>query len=161
MASSEQLDFFWQLYEREQERHRTLINRGQVYLTILTLYFAALALDFGDAQSHITASTAGAIGFLIGLFVLSIAMIFIVLAVSIMRHANPCNALAIVTDAEISLCSEDEFRENRIVELAVATDANHAINERRADRLRYASMLLLAGIVTHALVATVGVVRIG
>jgi hypothetical protein len=151
MPTEPQLSFFRSLYDQEQSRYLSLVDRGKTYLSIATLYFSALAITADKTLALVAASSLAGAAYLIGLVAISVSMALILSAIGVFRYIYPCDPMRIVLAAELSL-SEEKFRENRIMEYAAATKSNAGKNEQRANLLRYASLALLGAIVAHTLV---------
>jgi len=159
VASKEQLEFFRNIYEREHARYVELINRGKLFLSIITLYFGAIALAAEKTLDVLNASRAALGAYLAGAAFLSIAMALVIGAIGIYKYAYPNDPKRIIESGDLKLLSEEEFREQRLFEYAVAADMDHKVNEKRSALLRYASFGLFGGIAAHSLI--IGFIALG
>lgn len=151
MASKDQYEIFQAIFDRESQRYEKLIDRGKLYLSIITLYIALLGVAAEKVLPQIAGSWFVAAAYLTSLLGLIAAFVLILLALGIYTQVYP-------TDPEkafLSMTSNDEeFFDARIAELATAFKTNFSVTEKRANLLRCASFCLLFAIACQSLVVS-------
>ncbi len=159
MASETQYKFFRELYDEENERYSLPEGRAKVFITILTLYIGALAFKANDSleflKTHHVPQSLAVVGGL--LFVLSLACcVFSLRMKSFEALSDPEELIAEWPDDGID---DDDFLDDRIADLAVATNRNSKQNDEAAQSLGAAGWLLLAGVASQAIVFTMALWR--
>jgi len=154
VASDAQYEYFKFLYEHERARYEALVNRGKLYLSIVTLYMGLLAVGTDKAIDALGRSMALRSVYMVSVLLLVTALVFVVYAVGIYTNEKPSDPEQLVSSFGDERPSDEAFRDARIVDLAVATGRNSANNDRRAKRLRTATILLLSGIFGQAIFLT-------
>jgi hypothetical protein len=141
-------DFFRNLYEEESERYGQLEVRARLYITILVLFGCGRLKHKGYAHADRAIVRCTRTSYRIrnrlhiGAFVLPYC------------HKNAQIRGAILPYGLIdsfggTLPSEDDFREDRIVDFAVATERNAAQNDRVARALSWAIIFIFGGVGLH------------
>jgi hypothetical protein len=138
MATETHYSIFKSLYDEELARFQWLIARGQVYLGICTFFLGGSALKLEGTRDG------GDLGYGIAVVNFVIAFILIVLALGIYSYEAPFDPVDLL--ARSKLPDDGAFREDRIVDLAAATNRNAHQNERRANLLQIASYLMVVGL---------------
>lgn len=151
MATEAQYRCFKEIHQAEQARQEQLIERGKVYLSVITLYFGLLAVAADEIRSVVGLSRFGSAVYLASFAALVVALGLVVRAMGIYRYVYPTDPETVIQSLE-GWPSDAEFFDDRIAELAAAFKTNHPINERRADLLRLASYGLLVAIALQAVV---------
>lgn len=150
MATETQYAFFRALYEEENDRHALLEGRAKVFVTILTIYVAALSFKATEVADMLRAYRLPAsFALLSGLvFVASLALCIFALRIRVYEGlADPEDLIARWPDDGIA---DDEFLDDRVADLAIATNRNARQNDEAARALEFAGWLLLAGVVLQA-----------
>lgn len=156
MATPVQYACFKDIYEREIARHVRLIDRGKLYLSVITLYLGLLSVAADSVVPLVTHHPLTTAAYLASFVAFVAALCLVVYAIGIYTYVYP-------TDPESTLLYYDrhndgrlpadaEFLDRMVVEFATAFTANHPVNERRATLLKYASFAMLAGIAAQAVV---------
>ncbi len=83
--------------------------------------------------------------FLVAILFFVFALVLIVRALGVFPHEVLFEPKKLASSPEL-LVDDEEFRRDRIVDVAVAYERNSTINEKRAALLKYASHAMVAGI---------------
>ena len=151
MASKEQYEYYKFLYDHERSRYLELVNRGKLFLSIITLYMGLLAVGADKTITGLESSILLTLVYFISVFLLVASLVAVVIAIGIYRNEKPSNPREMILALKDYVPTDDEFRDERIVDLAVATDRNSKNNDLRAKRLQVSSYLLILGILGQAL----------
>ncbi len=146
MSSQSQFEYYKYLFERESSRYQELINRGKLFLSVITLYLGLLAVAADKSIPKLQAYTLPAITYFIGVALIVTALTLVVLAVGIYQHEKPSDPMKMIDRYSETEPTDSEFFDERIADFAVATERNARINDRRAALLRFASFVLLFGV---------------
>jgi hypothetical protein len=148
VASELVYQYFIRSYEEENSRRIELVDLGKIYLSVITLYFGAIAFKLDVIVQYqkqllrpgaFTLFTASAT-----LFVLSYLLIF--LAIGIKDYEAPSDLNEIIEAFGDEPPTNEQFADDRLPELAVATQRNATTNDQRALYLRAATAsIALAG----------------
>ena len=152
MFTKEQFDTFKYIYEKEEARFSELINRGKIYLSIVTIYIGVFSLKIQDiaelvgdgAFSKILLGVTGAC------FIM--ALLACVLALGILKYEGLCDIKEELLAFGDSGKSDAEFYEDRLADMAVSYERNSLQNDRRASLLQVSSYLMIVGVFCHLLV---------
>jgi hypothetical protein len=154
MATDTKYRIFKEIYDEETKRYSELDGKAKLYVTIITFYLGATAFKFKDVIELTGAVPCGRWLYLAMGSVLIAALLRTVLAIRIRNFEGICNPVEVIREIAKTLPNDDDFREDRIVDLAVATNRNSAQNDNIARNLSFASVfILLAGIIQFALFA--------
>jgi hypothetical protein len=151
MASKEQYEYYKFLYDHERSRYLELVNRGKLFLSIITLYMGLLAVGADKTISGLESSILLTLVYFISVFLLVASLVAVVLAIGIYKNEKPSSPREMILSLKDNVPTDDEFRDERVVDLAVATDRNSENNDLRAKRLQVSSYLLILGILGQAL----------
>ncbi len=149
MASQTQYDYYMFLYEHERSRYIELVNRGKLFLSIITLYMGLLAVGADKTINVLENSFIVLSIYFISVLLLIGSLIEVVLAIGIYSNEKPSNPETMIQNLD-KTPTDDEFRDERIIDLAVATNRNSKNNDFRAERLKMSSFFLLLGIFGQA-----------
>jgi len=154
MATKEQYGFFLSLYQEEERTYEQLEGRAKVYLTIISIFLAGLLLKADDAKK--SAAILGMPWWLLSgvALLLSAALLLVVIAMRIRTYEGAADPEAIIAKFGERPPVDEDFFDDRIVDLAVATNRNSVVNNKTATTLEWASYCLVAAI----LVLLVGLV---
>ncbi|HEY6159274.1 MAG TPA: hypothetical protein VIV88_17635 [Gemmatimonadales bacterium] len=143
MATKEQYAFFRALYDEEEHTYDQLEARARLYLTIISLFLAALLLKADEAKR--SAEALGLPWFLLTTVALLLAgaLLLVVIAMRIRTYEGPADPQAIIEGFADEPPTDDTFLDERIVDLAVATNRNSVANNKTATTLQYASYCLV------------------
>ena len=152
MATEAQYACFKDIFDRESVRQEQLIERGKVFLSIITLYLGLLGVAVDEIVPEIRGNWLAVCAYLASFaaFLLSIALV--IRALGIYKYVYPTDPERVVLQIEDDWPMDSEFFDDRIAELAAAFKTNHPANERRANLLKLASFSMLAGIGLQAIV---------
>jgi hypothetical protein len=150
MATETQYQFFKYIYDSEQARYRELIDRGKLFLSIITIYLGLLAVAADKTILFIKSSLFATITYAVSVSCIVVAMAFVVLAVGLFKYEYPSDPLRIIEGLTKVPPADDDFRDERLVDFTVATKRNFALNEKRANLLRASTGMLLLGALCQA-----------
>lgn len=151
MFTKEQFDTFKYVYEKEEARFSELINRGKIYLSIITVYIGVFTLKIQDIGTLVGDESFPKI--LLGATGVSFisALLACVLALGIFKYEGLCDIKEELLAFDDTGKPDAEFYEDRLADMAVAYDRNSLQNDRRALLLQISSYLMLAGVFCHLL----------
>lgn len=152
MATAAQYACFKEIFDRENSRQESLVERGTIYLSIITLYLGLLAVAADKVIPNINQSGLAMAAYLASFVAFVASMTFVVLAMGIYKYVYPTDPKTVVEGIDQRWPSDAEFFDARIAELAAAFKTNQPVNERRANYLKFASFCMLAGIGLQAVV---------
>jgi hypothetical protein len=143
MATQAQYDVFVYVYEEENKRYESLQDRAKLYLSIASIYLGAIAFKADDvlkvvAQFHIPMwlwlATGG---------ILVVAVVLITSAVRIRTYEGICDLEELIANFGPEPPADEDFFDDRLVDLAVATNRNSASNDRAARLLGWAAAAMI------------------
>ncbi|GJQ60428.1 MAG: hypothetical protein D8M57_16115 [Candidatus Scalindua sp. AMX11] len=152
MFTKEQFDEFKYVYEKEDARFSELINRGKIYLSIITVYIGVFTLKIQDIATLVgnewySKVILGATG---ACFIF--ALLACVLALGIFKYEGLCNIKTELLKFDDAGKPNAEFYEDRLADMAVAYERNSLQNDRRALLLQLSSYLIFTGLFCHIIV---------
>jgi len=150
MATKEQYEYYKFLYDHERSRYLELVNRGKLFLSIITLYMGLLAVGADKTITGLEGSILLMSVYFISVSLLVASLVEVVLAIGIYKNEKPSSPRKMILALEENVPTDEEFRDERIIDLAVATDRNSNNNDLRAKRLQVSSFLLLLAILGQA-----------
>lgn len=147
MATKQQYEVFKFIFEQEKARESQLLERSKLYLSLVTFYSAFLLFVGKDLIPHNRLHWS--------LFALSTIFLLVAFLLSLYSAAvqkyqavkNPKKILERLGDAPPT---DDDFLDDRIVDLADAWTWNSSVNEGKAKILHWAGFALLSGMAAHA-----------
>ncbi len=142
MATKEQYEFFRFLYESEERIYQYLEARAKFYLSIISLFLAALLLKAEEVRT--SAAAYGIPWWILTLVaaVLAVAIVLVVLATRIRRYEAVADPQKVVDSFGDIEPTNKDFFDDRIADLTVATMRNSAVNHRVANILLYTNLCL-------------------
>ena len=152
MATQAQYQCFKDIYDRETKRAEQLIDRGKIYLSIVTLYIGLLGIAADKIVPKLIENWSAQAFYIISLigFVLSLSLV--IFAIGIYCYSFPTDPKNVIFGFGEKQPTDEEFFDARIVEFAVAFHANSSVNEKRASLLKYATWLMLLGVACQSYV---------
>jgi hypothetical protein len=157
MASEAQYEFFKFRYGEGQERYKELIARGQIFLSIATLYIGVLSFKPSEPLGRIQPLTFRSDDLLLKwsygliLIFLLVSLLLVILALGIYKYQSISDPVSIIKRFGAVPPTDDDFRDERIVDYAVATQRNVQQNNKRAKLLYAATVFLFLGASEHVL----------
>lgn len=151
MATSNQLEYFQWTFNREVEREKELINRGKIYLSIITLYLGLSGIAADKLVAGLDDGSWLAIVYIAGFFAFATALVLVIRAMSVFRYVYPTDPETVLIEGREAWPNDARFNLERIAELTAAFKHNHPINEKRATALKYATYAMFAGILLQAI----------
>ena len=159
MATENQYKFYRALYDEENGRYGLLEARAKLYLIILTFYLGALAFKLSDVKVFFTE-------FGIPLSLALSAGLAFLCALLCCIYSILIREYEAITDPEELIASlgkqpptDDDFFDDRIVDMAVATNRNSGQNDRAANALQVAGWLMAVGVVLHVIVFVIALLK--
>jgi len=152
VATKTQYDCFKTVYDEETTRYAQLENRSKLYLTIITFYLGAIAFKVDAVLKFVSQFKVPISIYAAMAVVLLGALLLTVLATRIRAYEGIYDPEDVIESFGQSAPLDDEFLDDRIIDLAVAAQRNAEQNNTVARVLQWASYLL-AGAVLLQLVA--------
>lgn len=149
MATETHYAFFKSVYDEENVRYTELESRAKFYLTIQTFYLGAIAFKFDDIRKFSEALSVPPILFITGGLLVVLGLLLTVLATRIRAYEAPTDLQKLLQSFGSSPPTDSEFLDDRLADLAVATDRNSIANDKVASLLTYAGILLFAAVTVH------------
>ena len=137
MATKEQYEFFRFLYEDEERTYEQLEARSRFYLALVSVFVAALVLKAPEARASATALGVPWWLLLIVTAILTGSLVFIALAARIRVYEAIADPGEIIESFGKTEPKNQDFFDDRIADLAVATKRNAEVNGRLPE---YSSM---------------------
>jgi len=152
MVTVEQLSYFQKIYDQEMDRCGELVNRGKLYLSVVTLYMGLLGVAANKVVPNLGDSGVVVSIYLLGFALFSIALVFIVKAIGIYQYVYPSDPETILKSYDTKWPDNERFFLERIAELSAAFKYNHPLNEKRASYLKLSSWLMVSGVICQAFI---------
>lgn len=144
MATQTQYDVFLYLYEEENKRYEHLQDRAKLYLSIASIYLAAIAFKVDDVLRLATQFRIPAWLWLMTGGILIAAVVLISWAVCIRDYEGICDPIEVIaTYVHKPPLSDEDFLNDRLGDLAAATNLNSAVNTRVARLLKWAAVAII------------------
>lgn len=153
MATKDQYEFFRSLYEEEERTALQLEGRAKVYLGIISAFLVTIFLKTDDALKSATELHISFPLLLAEAFLLSAALVFVILALRIRVFEAINDGVDIIEAFEGSGPTDEEFFEDRIADYAVASSRNRAVNNQTSILLAWASWLIISGMILVVAIA--------
>jgi len=157
MASELQYKIFKEVYDEESDRYSSLGTRSNLYLTLITFYLGVILLKVDDVLKFITTFRVPIVLFLVIGLVLVIALFLTVRAMGIRDYEGICDLNEIIEGFGKTPPSDEEFLDDRLVDLAVATNRNSLQNDRVAGLLQWAARLIAFAVILQVIVFAVAI----
>lgn len=139
--------YFKDLYDEESKRTLELHDNAKSNITLVSLYAAFIVLG---ASKDSSADKYQLTAFAFAVVALYLSIILSLYATRIANFQVP-NYPRDVLEKMPGYQSDDDFFEDRVVDLTAAYEWNSAINDRKVDRLAVARLLLILGLFAHFL----------
>ena len=152
MATPAQHTCFKNIYEREIARYERLIDRGKLYLSIITLYLGLLAVAADEVTPEIADHWIITGAYLASFILFIFALALVINAIGIRTYVYPTDPIKVIKELGAHPPTDSEFFDKRIADYAAAFEKNHPVNDGRAKLLKYASFFMLAGIFCQVIV---------
>jgi hypothetical protein len=152
MATKAQYEVFRGAYEEENERHSGLESRAKLYLTIITAYLGAVAFKTTDVLAFLKTFDIPFYWYLLLGICLILALLLAVCAMGIRKYEGVFDAEAEIKSFGDKPPADEDFFDKRIVDLAVATNRNSAVNNRIATYLQWSGILVFVAVCLQLIV---------
>ena len=143
MATEAQYKIFKELYDEETKRYSDLDNKGKLYITIVTFYLGAIAFKFRDVSEFTNSVSFAKWFYLVIASMLVAALVFTVYSLRVRTSEGIADPEEIIANFGPVAPTNEEFFEDRIADLAAATNKNSRRNNQIADYLAAAGVLIL------------------
>ncbi len=143
MASEIQYQIYKDIYDQEQHRQEELINRGKIYHIICAFFLGGSAFKLQASQ------VTGFMGwiYLAGVLAFVLSFLLILLSLGIYQQERLFHPIKLIQSMGDKPPTDEDFLDDRIVDIAVAHSRNLRVNYQRAKLLRVASVLMVVGVV--------------
>jgi hypothetical protein len=145
MATQIQYEILKTIYDEELQRCSELRNSAKIYLGVCTFFIGGLILKLDKFIANANKLVIAIL--LTSAIALICTSILLLLALGIYKYEQLCNPRQVIEGFGSGPPSNDEFLDDRLVDIAVACDRNHKQNDRRASFIYVASIILLIGII--------------
>ena len=144
MATQAQYGVFLYLYEDENKRYEHLQDRAKLYLSIASIYLRAIAFKVDDVLRLVTQFRIPVWLWLMTGGILIAAVVLISWAVRIRDYEGICNPVEVIARyVHEPPPSDEDFLDDRLVDLAAATNRKSAANDRVARLLEWAAVAII------------------
>lgn len=152
MATKLQYEVFKTVYDEETERFEALESRSKLYLTIISLYLGALAFKMDEVLKFLSTFKTPAALYIFMIIGFIISLLFTIFATRIRPYEGICDLEQVVDSFGADPPSDEDFLDNRLADLVVATNRNSIENDKMAAHLRRASYALVFAVVMQLFV---------
>jgi hypothetical protein len=159
MASEIQYRVFREVHDEEAQRYSNLGTRSNLYLSIVTFYLGVVFLKIEDILKFAVRFYVPVIWFLILGILLVIAFLLVVRAISIHDYEGVFDPEGVIKTFGKSPPQDNDFLDDRIVDLAVATNRNSAQNNKVASSLRWAARIILMAVLLQLVLFGVAIIH--
>jgi hypothetical protein len=159
MAVKTQYEVFRVVYDEEQQRYSDLEAKAKLYLTIITFYLGAIAFKFEDLMRFVATFHVSAALYVATAILLLAALLLTVLASRIRTYEGLFDPERIMKGFGAQPPTDEDFLEDRLVDLAVATNRNRQANNKVAALLAWVAYLLFGGVFIQLLVFIIAILK--
>jgi hypothetical protein len=144
LASKNQYDVFKALYDDESARYKDLMDRAKTYISIITLLSGILVFKADELKVFLSASPFVRWTFVAGAALFILALLALLLGMRIRNYDAFADPSAVVDQyPEDAVMTDEEFFDNRIGELSLATTDNAGAHDALASGLAFSSWFLV------------------
>ena len=126
-----------------------MINRGKLYFAIISAYLGLLGVSLQKVSGIPELTHIDKALYLGGMACVAVSLLWVIRGIGILKYARPHDHHQIVFRGEHVLLSDEEFREERVLDYSNAIHQDFSSNEKRADKLRRSTYALFTGVVLH------------
>jgi len=152
MATPTQYQCFKDIYDREAKRCELLIDRGKLYLSVITIYVGLLGIASKEIIPKASASSLATILYVASLVGFVMALLLLICSTGIYTHFYPTDPIKVIRGFGAEPPTDEDFFDKRIAEIASAFERFHQVNDQRAQLLKYASWFMVLGVASQAYV---------
>jgi hypothetical protein len=152
MATEAQYQCFKDIYDRETKRGEQLIDRGKIYLSVITLYMGLLGVAFDKITPMLAGHCFEKTIYILSLIIFIFSLALVIFSIGIYCYRFPTDPETVIFSFGTNQPLDNDFFDARIADFTVAFKENLPVNEKRANLLKYASWLMLFGISCQAYV---------
>lgn len=145
MPTKDQYEFFKQAYLEEDVRSSLLVKRGEIYLSLISLFLTGLVFKFSDLKGYIQGNLVSRAFYSLIIVSLFLSAIFAMLSLQIRRYRG-INLSGWIDELEDDAQTDKEFYINRIADFIALTITHQKINNKRGRQLKLAGYFLLGAI---------------
>jgi len=155
MATEVRYKVFKEIYDEEGQRYLSLGTRSNLYLTVITFYLGVVLLKVDDLLKFTSDFGISIVWFLcVGILLVS-ALAFTIRAVDIRDYEGVCDPERVIEAFGDTPPSDEDFLDDRVVDMAVATSRNSAQNDRAARLLQWSARTIFLAVVLQVVVFAV------
>jgi len=152
MATKIQYEIFKAVYDEEAGRYSALESRSKLYLTILTFYLGALAFKIEDVMKFVSQFRVPLWLYMSISLVVLLSLLLTILATRIREFEGICDLEQVVDSFGTDAPSDEDFLDDRLADLVVATKRNSIQNDKIAKCLQWASYMLFVAVLLQLFV---------
>jgi hypothetical protein len=152
MATNTQYEIFKAVYDEEVERYSALESRSKLYLTILTFYLGAIAFKIEDVMKFVSQFRVPLWLYMSIALVLLLGLLLTILATRIREFEGICDLEKVVDSFGAKPPTDEDFLDDRLADLVVATKRNSIQNDKIATCLQWASYMLFVAVLLQLFV---------
>lgn len=154
MATKEQYEFFKLLYDVEEQRYGQLESRARFYFGGVSIFIAGILLKAPEVKASVAALGGAWPLMLLGALLLAVTLVLIGIGTHIRTYEGIADGGSVVKAYGEKPPTNEDFFDDRIADLVVATARNSQVNNRVARVLAGAGYCLsLAFVALLAVVA--------
>lgn len=143
MATEKQYEFFNQRYAEETERQRDLLKKSQLYFSVITLVSSILFANIQTFKDFVKDYTPLAITSSILLVTIAAILVCLFCSIRIKDYFQAIDTQEYLDNLPEEEEEDNEFFDNRIADFIAAVDKNRAVNDEKADWLKYSEYAIL------------------
>jgi hypothetical protein len=152
MATDTQYKVFKEVYDEELQRYSELESRAKLYLTVITFYIGVIGFKITDVIAFTSTFSVPVTLYIITAGILLLSLLLTMAAMRIYSYEGVCNLEQVIDSFGERPPADEDFLDDRLVDLAVATTRNTKINNRRGILLLCASILICLAVIVQLLI---------
>lgn len=145
MATKTQFDIFKSVYDEENTRLNELVTRAKVYLSVETFFLGALLFKFDLVLKMTKDAPILSLTFILSAVFFFVALLLTILSLRMLPYEAIFSPKQVINKFGETPPEDSDFLDDRIADLAVATEKNRKQNNRRANDLQWAGICLMIG----------------
>lgn len=148
MATKEQYDFFKEKFKAEFDANVTLTKRGEIYLSVISLFLTGLIFKINDIIELIKKNYLIKYTFLLCLGLIMASAIMVMLSFTIRKYEDSLDVQKWFDELSDDEQPNNDFFDHRINDFLVSITRNGLVNNKKGAQLKIASYLILATILS-------------
>ena len=158
MATTNQYEFFKYLFEIEKSTQKEIVTKGQVYLSVITFYLGVTLFKAPELLKELESEEPNTIMgvFLVGILFFLFALLFDLISLGhFYKYERINDAKHIINQLGKSPPSDEDFFDDRIIDLTVAITRNTRANRKKDKFLLLTTIFLIIGVLFHSIFFTI------